>query len=261
MKTFKNILIGLFSLILINLICLLMLSFNIQKSLVNGIVKEVIKNNYLVQDKNITNNEKINELLNSKETEELINKYLDQILSNVSDDKKLDENELKKDIIDYLRKNKKTISDISGKEISDVDIDKVEQELNNNSINKNITINSNKIPKESKQILKGYKSFISIKFQITLIVLIIIDLIIIGLLQWSLYKWIKTLSKCMITSGTLIIIMSLIVMGIVIVLSPLKSFNMNSLLLTGFVVLVLGIFILIIYDHFVDKEVIENEVS
>ena len=73
MKFIKKILIGILVLILINLMSLLMLSFNIQKSLVNGIVKEVIKNNYLVQDKNITNNEKINELLNSKETEELIN--------------------------------------------------------------------------------------------------------------------------------------------------------------------------------------------
>lgn len=259
MKTFKNILIGLFTLILINLICLLILSFNINNLLVNGVVKEVIKTTITID--NTTNNEKVNELLNSPETEELINKYLDQIINSVTDDKEIDEEEVKKDIIKYLRDNKEKLSEIAGKEINDTDIDNIEKELENSHINENINNSSKIIPKTSKKVLKGYKSFISPKIQFILLILIIIDIVIIALLEWSIYKWIKTLSKSMITSGFLITLMSLIVMTIITVLSPIKIFKINSLLISGIIVLVIGIIILVLYNLLTKKEEEVNEVS
>lgn len=257
MKTFKNILIGLFSLILINLICLLILSFNTKTILVNGVIKEVIKTQIIPKN---TNNNQVDKLLNSKETEELINKYLDKVIINVTDDKELDEEELKKDIIKYLRNNKDKLSKITNKEITDVDIDNIEKELYIKNINKNINNSSRIIPKESKIILQGYNSFVSQEFRTILMILIVINILIIGLIEWSLYKWIKTLSKAMITSGVLITIMSLIVMIIVSLLSPLKVFKANSLLITGIIVLVIGIIILVIYNLLV-KEENKDEVS
>ena len=265
----KKIGIGLFSLILINLICLLALSFNCKKILINGVIKEVIKEKIVAGD--ITENieiedkEKVKELLESKETEELLNKYLDKVLEGISGEEDIDEVELKKDIINYLKENKEELSKISGQEITDEMIDRVEQELNEKEIDKSlkesINTTSKNIPTQQKKLIKGFNTFNSTKFKVIIFISIILTIVVIALIQKSLYMWIKTVGKSMATSGILLAIMSLIVRFIVTYFSPLKSFNTNSLLETGIGLIVFGILMVVIFKIINKSKVIENEVS
>ena len=90
MKFLKKIGIAFFSILLINFIGLFVLSMEMKPLLINGIVKEMIKNEYLsksvrTQDSSSNqedvieqyeNNEQLEELLNKKEIQELIDKYI-----------------------------------------------------------------------------------------------------------------------------------------------------------------------------------------
>ena len=268
MKTLKNILIGFLVLVLVCLINLLVLSLNFQKVLIDGVIKESIRTKLtpsdITENVNIDNKE-MEKLLNSKETDELVNKYLDKILNGVTGEETINEKEFKEDIINYIKNNKEEISKISGQEITDVDINKIEKEIYtkdfSNIINESQNQTNKMIPTEIKTAIKGYQFFTSKKFQIIMILSILIDLILIALLQKSLYKWIKTLSKSMISSGILTIIMSLVVVVIIKFLSPLKTFRINSLLISGIVILITGIIMLIVYNIVVKKEEKVNEVS
>lgn len=274
MKFIRGFFVGLFSLILINLIVILILSFNLKNVLIDGVIKETITSSIMpnMQEKalpNIETNQQVNELLNNKETQELINKYLDIVVEGLIDDENISNIELEEDIINYLKDNKEKISEITGEEITDEMIDEASKELREQDLNKEIqeaiTNTNNGITDTEKTILKGYQTFISEKFRIILIIISLVDLILIGICQMSLYKWIKTLGISMTTSGVLLAIMAIIVKLIVTVLSPVKSFSTSSLLITSIVTTIVGIVIIIAYNiitkNIEKKEVEINEVS
>ena len=131
MKTFKKILIAILFLLLVNLISILIISVNLKTVLIDGVIKETIKEqivrreeqngNFVISEEiiaEISDDEKVQEILNSKEVQELMNKYLDLTVDGILDEEKLDEITIEKDILNYLKDNKETLSEIVGEEIS-----------------------------------------------------------------------------------------------------------------------------------------------
>lgn len=282
----RKFLIGLLTFILINVIGLLILSFTLKTLLVDGIIKEVIVNqidlpifetsnyqyrNEINTDENIdkvTNDERVKELLKSDEVTELIDKYLDIIIDGYIDEENLNQIELEKDMIKYLENNKETIEKITGQKITQETLDQTKEEIKemniDDKVKESIKTTSKNMPKETVTVLKGYKSFISLKFRLILIGIIILCLVLIALLQKSLYKWIKIFAISLTTNGIFAIIVSGVVYLIVYSVTKVE-FNTMSLLITGIIITIIGIVIHIIYNivtkNIEDKEVQINEVS
>ena len=218
MKIIKKILTGLLIFILIDLIAALAISFNIKSIIIDGIIKETIKqqvtakeyqeNSYTISEeqiKQITDDERVQEILNSPEVQGLLEKYLDTTVNGLIDESTLDEVELEKDMMNFLKENKEVLENKVGVEITDEMIDQVAEQAEGKDMTRafkdNIRNSSKTMTTTEKKVLKGYSYIISNSFRILVIVLMIIDLILIAILQKSFYKWIKSMSHAMIISG------------------------------------------------------------
>ena len=263
MKWYKKLLVGILAFILIDLIGLLAISFNLKNILVNGIIKETIIEQltpreykdakYVIPEEEInkiTDNEEVREILNSKEVQELLNKYLDMTVNSLIDEESIDEINLEHDMLEFLKENKDVLEQKVGKEITDEMIDNAEEQFEGKDMTKAFkqTLKNTKQNMSETEVtfLKGYSLLISTKFKVLLFILMIIDLLLIAIIQKSLYKWIKTLGKCLLIGGIGIILISIIVSKIVSTLSEINSFNTNSLLYSGIGITIGGIIILII---------------
>ncbi|MBQ6324382.1 MAG: hypothetical protein IJI22_06100 [Bacilli bacterium] len=265
MKWYKKLFISILFFILINLISAFIFSCNLKNVLIDGIIKETIKENIVRREENTGNftideekiselseDERIQEILNSKEAQELMDKYLDLTVDGMLDEESLDEITIEEDLLNYLKENKELISEVVGEEVTDEMIDEaasgMETKEISNAIKKAIANNSRNLTTTEKTVLKGYKLFISLEFKLLILAIIIIDLFLIALLQKSYSKWIKTLASALITSGIFVLIASVVVKLIVSYLTGFINFNIISLIISGATTTVIGIIILIIYN-------------
>ena len=192
MKFIKNMLIGFLNILLINLIFVFVISLNLKSIITDGIIKETIKqqittNEYQEEaNKIVTDNEQINKILESKEVQDLIDKYLDVTINGVLDEKDISNIEIEKDMLDFLKENKEVLEKEVGIEITDEMISKTEEQLESRDLSKVFeqTINNtkNNLPEEAKVVLKGYNFLISLKFRIIILIAMIIDLLLIALI-------------------------------------------------------------------------------
>lgn len=282
----RKFLIGLLVFILINVIGLLILSFSLKSILVDGIVKEVIVNqidlpifensNYqyryeINNDENInkiTTDERVKELLKSDEVTELIDKYMDMIIDSYIDEDNLNQIELEKDMINYLENNKDKIERITGQEITQETIDQTKEQIKDmnidNKVKESIKKSKKTMPKETIKVLKGYKFLISLKFKIILFIIMIVDILLIALLQKSIYKWIKLFAISLTTNGIFTLITGGVVYLIVYTFTRV-NFNIKFVMILGIIITIIGILIQVVYDiiikNITNKEVNNNEVS
>ena len=264
MKWYLKLLKSFLFILLINLIILLSISYNVKQLLIDGIMIETITEKIIKQDYNtenytiseeqintITDDEKIREILKSKEIQELLNKYLDITVDTIIDEETIEEVELEKDIIDYLNNNKESLSKAVGQEITEEMITKTQEQLEGKDMSKSFKqtlINTkNHMSDEEKIMIKGYKILKSNILRIVVIFCIIITLILIAIIQNSFYKWIHTLGVAITISGLLLIGMNYILKQII--WQTTKSFviNSNSFLYSSIMILFIGIYIITIY--------------
>lgn len=265
MKWYLKLLKSFLFVLLINLIILLSISFNIKQLLIDGIMIETITENiikpeyntenYIISEEQIntiTDDEKIREILKSKEVQELLNKYLDITVDTIIDEETIEEVELEKDIIDYLNNNKESLSKAVGQEITEEMINKTQEQLEGKDMTKSFKqtlINTkNHMSNEEKIMIKGYKVLQSNILRIIVIFCIIITLILIAIIENSFYKWIHTLGVAITISGLLLIGMNYILKQII--WQTTKSFviNSSSFLYSSIMILLIGIFIITIYS-------------
>ena len=263
----KKIIKVFLSFIIVLLMLFLTISFNLNKVIVDGVIKEIIITKVIPKKVNNPNvsediintlplpdylkdSEDINKLLEDERVQEIINKYIDITLDNLTseDIKNID---IESDIINYINENKELIKEITGKEVTPEMIEDTKKVIEESNLNEAIedTIESTKesISTEEKIVLKGYKEIISTKTRIIVIGLIALCLLLIALIDKSYYKWIKTGSICTIISGILVLLMGFILKLIVTSILPLPSFNVSYLYKSGLIQLIIGIVILIIY--------------
>lgn len=278
MKIIKKILIAILSIILVDLISILVFSFNLKKIIVNGVIKEIITVEMTKQNNNegnfiitketinqITDDEQIREILNSQEVENLINKYLDLTIDSMIDEKNLDNIELEKDMLNFLEDNKEKLEKVAGKEITEEALIETKKQLEDKdwsrSYKQTIQNTSRNLTKNEKIVLKGYNFLISAKFKIIISFLILVNLLLIAIIQKSLYKWIKILAKASIIASIMITIISIVTKIIVIKSTSLKSFNINSLLVSAMTLIISGIILLILYKIIFKKKEDQYDLS
>ena len=263
----KKIIKVFLSFIIVLLMLFLTISFNLNKVIVDGVIKEIIitkisakkVNNPNISEEVINtlplpdylkNSEDINKLLEDQRVQEIINKYIDITLDNLTSEE-IKNIDIESDIINYINENKELIKEITGKEVTPEMIEDTKKVIEESNLNEAIedTIESTKesISTEEKIVLKGYKEIISTKTRIIVIGLIALCLLLIAIIEKSFYKWIKTGSICTIISGILVLLMGFILKLIVTSILPLPSFNVSYLYNSGLIQLIIGIVILIIY--------------
>lgn len=281
MEVIKKILSGIITIILTSLILLLTINFDLKKVIVDGVITEVIKyqiasNIYKSGNKEKqkieykTDNEQINEILESDEVQDLINKYLDLTVESMVDDDSIDEIKIEEDVMNYIKENKKVLEEKIGIEITDEMIEQTKEQAEEQDISKSI-IESIKKTRENltstqKNVLKGYGLLTSIKLRITLIVMILISCILLFLLQMKKFKWLKSISSSVITAGILISAASIIVKVIVSKWSKIEILKTSILLKHGLIEIGIGLIILIIYFilkkiSITPKEVNKDDIS
>lgn len=263
MKILKKIILGFLNLLLLNLIILLIISINLKSFISDGIIKETIKEQIVVipyqespTDSNVES-EQINKILESKEVQDLINKYIDITISGITDEKNLSKINLEEDMLKYLKNNKELLEKELGIEITDEIVEATEESLKSKELSESfkqtITNASKNISPEERFLLNAYSFLTSLDFKILVLVLITLDLILIGIIQKSYYKWLKSLGISLILSGLGTLFMSMAVKAIVVNLSSLKEFNIKALTYSSIILMIVGI-ILSITQIFIDKK-------
>lgn len=263
----KKIIKVFLSFVIVLLMLFLTISFNLNKVIVDGVIKEIIITKVIPKKVNNPNvsediintlplpdylkdSEDINKLLEDERVQEIINKYIDITLDNLTSEE-IKNIDIESDIINYINENKELIKEITGKEVTPEMIEDTKKVIEESNLNEAIedTIESTKesISTEEKIVLKGYKEIISTKTRIIVIGLIALCLLLIAIIDKSFYKWIKTGSICTIISGILVLLMGFILKLIVTSILPLPSFNVSYLYKSGLIQLIIGIVILIIY--------------
>lgn len=265
MKWIKKILIGLLVFILIDVIFALAISFNLKKILIDGVIKEIVVQNIFPRKQNegnriiseeqikeITDDPRVQEILNSPEVQDLLEKYLDTTVDGLIDVNSIDDVELEKDMVEFVKANREVLEEKVGKEITDEMIEKAAEQVETKDLSRaykqSLENASRNMTTTEKQVLKGYKFIISKKLRIILFIALIIDLLLIALLQMSVYKWIQTLGKSMIASGVGIIIASFVVDKIVETKAHISQFNTSCLTNTGVIIAASGVVIVIVYN-------------
>lgn len=265
----KKILTGIFTIILIFLIELLIISFSAKEICINTISDSVVKNEVsskvldevtkelsdvkyedLVKIELATkNNEAINKI-----TDKYFDSMIDSIVNNsdiIVPDTKEELNKIINDNIEVLDKLNINITE----QQKDLVIEKLTGE--NNKIEK-IYINvanslKNSLTKEQEEIANVYSTFSSNKFKYILVGLIILFILLIAVIKKSWYKWIINVSiasmVCGITTALIIPKISDDLSSEITnrVLGRSASINVNNLTNLGYIILGIGIVALIIY--------------
>ena len=280
MKILKKAITGFLFLILVNLIVLLVISCNLKETLVDGILKTVIQENIKSTEDSVfynnndiqldIDNSQIQEILNSKEIQGLLEKYMDITIDGIDSNDKLDEINIEKDIIDYLKKNKESLSNILGQDVTDEMISEAYKDFDSkekSKVFKETIINTrNNLTKSEKLIIKIYKILISKIFKYVILGLIFLNILFLALIQKSFHKWINKLGSALLISGILLLSISLISKLIISGVSGLKGVNISNIQITGVIFLIIGIFMLILCKITSilikkDKSELKNEVS
>lgn len=287
MKILKSILTSFLTLILTLLISVLIVSITFKDLLIEDILYEgfkstIINKDYkeknttlddiITEDGVITDNDFVNEILESPEIKELVNKYLDKIITTIADENvsvdELNEFNLNQDMINYIKENKEVLSEKTGIEITDEMIEEASEkieEIDTKKIVKQTVENvRNNLSSQEKQLLKAYNFITSSSLKIYLIIGIIITMLLIAIIKKSLYKWIRNLSNAMILAGIATLIMS---KGLEIIISKMiqvqEIIKLESMSTLSMKVLICGVIVYIIYkliSIFIVKEN-KNEVS
>lgn len=264
MKIIKNILVAFLSMILVGCIFLLAISFNLKKILINGVIKETFVEQIIPKSYNeervviteeqireITDDPRIQEMLMSPEIQGLMEQYLDTTVNGLIDENNIDDIALEQDMLKFIKENRSVIEEKAGKEITDDMIEKAMEQVESKDMSrayKQSIMNASKnMSSTEKEMLKGYRFLISPELRMIILVVIIIDLVLIMVVQASLYKWIATLAISLLISGVGTIAASIITKGVIRKKTNFDNFDMSSLTQTGIIIALSGLVILIIY--------------
>lgn len=272
MKVIKKILIVILTIININIVVSLIVSFNFQKVIVDGVVKETFKsaissNNYKEPNIQInesatsskdlvtTSDERINKILESDAIQELIQDYMDKTLKSLDNPEELENIDFEQDVINYLKENKDVIETSSGVEITDEMLNETKENLEERDFNKlvkqKIRNTSNNMTKQEKEVLKLYSFIISKKFKIFLGLLFLIISVIITILINPKHKVINNIGLSLLIGGLETIIMSYVLKSIIINYTNLTNFNIGSLINCSLIITIIGLIVILVYNSIV----------
>ncbi len=272
MKVIKKILIVILTLINIGVVVSLIVSFNFQKVIIDGVIKETFKstissNNYKepniqinesasnTKDLVTTSDERINKILESDAIQGLIQDYMDKTLKSLDNPEELQNIDFEQDVIDYLKENKDVIEASTGVEITDEMLNETKETLEEKDFNKlvkqKIRNTSNNMTPQEKKVLKVYSFIISKEFKLFLGLLFIVNSVIITLLIKPKHKVITNIGLSLLIGGLETIIMSFILKLIVINYTNLANFNIKSLINSSLIITIIGLIVILVYNSII----------
>ncbi len=272
MKVIKKILIVILTLINIGIVVSLIVSFNFQKVIIDGVIKETFKstissNNYKepniqinesatnTKDLVTTSDERINKILESDAIQGLIQDYMDKTLKSLDNPEELQNIDFEQDVIDYLKENKDVIESSTGVEITDEMLNETKETLEEKDFNKlvkqKIRNTSNNMTPQEKKVLNVYSFIISKEFKLFLSLLFIVNSVIITLLIKPKHKVITNIGLSLLIGGLETIIMSFILKLIVINYTNLTNFNIESLINSSLIITIIGLIVILVYNSIV----------
>ena len=272
MKVIKKILIVILTIININIVVSLIVSFNFQKVIVDGVVKETFKsaissNNYKEPNIQInesatsskdlvtTSDERINKILESDAIQELIQDYMNKTLKSLDNPEELENMDFEQDVINYLKENKDVIETSSGVEITDEMLNETKENLEardfNQLVKQKIRNTSNNMTQQEKKVLKIYSFIISKEFKVFLGLLFLINSVIITILINPKHKVINNIGLSLLIGGLETIIMSYVLKLIIINYTNLTNFNIGSLINCSLIITIIGLIVILVYNSIV----------
>lgn len=267
MKIFKNICSGFLKLLLFNLVGLLILSFSV-KDVFTTILTDNISNSQLLSEgvatdifgsnsmlgmgNKVLSEEAIKKILETDDAKKLVVKYVDISLNGLVDETSLNSVNLEDDVINFIKNNRVIFEEDLGVKFSDdvINILNLGIKYFNLSGQYKLAIQqtSASMGTTEKSLIKAFLFYTSDNFKVIASVLIVITLIIIALLQKSIYKWIHTLSVEVIINGVAIFIMAFVSEGLVnIVADGVVNFNTNALKVSAIYTFICGLILWALY--------------
>ena len=260
MKILRKILVFILGFILYNLVCAFILTFALKDIVQTEMIGGVVRENILPaitesEDVSSEDKEKIQALLEDEGVNQVINDVVGDILTTFGDENATFDQESIDKIFDYVIDNKEQLEKAIGKEIDTNEIEKFRDSDEYNQftdeLSKTLNETGSTLDSSSRTVIKTYNYIVSDNFKIALGVIILIDLLLIMLIQWSIYKWLSILGRALYTSGITVMIMYLAVKVFINKLLVDNGINItidtSNIFLLGIGSLVLGIVLVIIY--------------
>lgn len=236
----------------------------IQDQFIDSTIKTVIKNVF-VEDKDLTKDDiaKIEEFADNKEVKKVLSVIFDEYFESLSSNEyKVKEENIDK-IIEILIDNEDLIFELSDNKITEKDIRS--QEVRNDIKEAFKTLfdeNKEDINSSVKITINVYKTFVSIKFLILIISLIVISCLFIALIQQSYFRWLKPFGINLIITGLLI---TVLFVGLTVAIDSLTTksdfklqFDINGILVIGIIEVLIGI-LSIVVTHIFKKKKMSNQ--
>ncbi len=254
MKIVKGLLTFIISFILVLLIIVLTASYTVKDVIQHQLIGEVAKKVLVekIEDENIDDSIII-KMIDDEKTDKIIDSALVDFSSYIEGTSDGVSDETISLIIDFCVTHKADLEELAKKqyEISEIDSNKTRADLKK-SLDE--AIKSVKIDKNSPvvSVVSTYSKITSDRFRVNVLIIIGCLVLLIGLVNWSLYKWMKSFGSVLITSGIMVLLsygLSSVLFGLVKDNVDIAiSINVMSLLILGIIYLVSGIILLIIYS-------------
>lgn len=216
MKILRKIIVFFLSIFLSAFIICLFLSFAIknvvQEEMFTSVIQETVIPEVL-EDVDISEENKqiINNILKEEEVKELFNDIVDEVIYVFQSDGNQFSQEKIDSVFNYIVENKTVIEGKTGLMIDTSEITNImnSQEYKDIStqLTKSINETSSQLDSSTKMVIKSYGFIISNKFKGILLLGIGVVLLLIALVQWSLYNWLSTLGKALTSCGFTMIIL------------------------------------------------------
>lgn len=216
MKILRKIIVFFLSIFLSAFIICLFLSFAIknvvQEEMFTSVIQETVIPEVL-EDVDISEENKqiINNILKEEEVKELFNDIVDEVIYVFQSDGNQFSQEKIDSVFNYIVENKTVIEGKTGLMIDTNEITNImnSQEYKDIStqLTKSINETSSQLDSSTKMVIKSYGFIISNKFKGILLLGIGVVLLLIALVQWSLYNWLSTLGKALTSCGFTMIIL------------------------------------------------------
>ncbi|MBQ6477610.1 MAG: hypothetical protein IJI43_04175 [Bacilli bacterium] len=255
MKVIKKIIKFILNSLIVFSICSLILSINTKEIFYDLIYdyafKPAIKNETEELTKTKIDEDKMDKVLDNNKTKELVNSYIEDTLSNLAGEE-VDDDIMNK-FLDYIKNNKKDFEEALNVTINDEDIEALRnsEEFKQLSDNYKNSVNQSKenMSKQEKQAVAIYNFIMSKDLKLILLGIIVICTILSALIDWSIHKWIQDTGANLLTSGIMLLAMSLTVEYFVNRAIVDKSIHFSTAALTkaSIITTVSGAVIMIVY--------------
>ena len=256
MKVLKGILKFIINSVMVCAICLLVFNITGKKVFYDLLYSNLFEPVVIEETKAFTNteatSEEISKVLENKNVEKIISDYVDSTMNDLASDE-VSDTDIGELFVGFIKENKDVLEKELDVTITDEDLDKVKESDEYKQIvaeyKAGIEKSKSELTPKEKKALKTYNYGVSSNFRYLLIGIIVLCIALLGLIEKSLYKWIKPTSINTITSGVMTLATALIVQFIVdkATLNMTIKFSTQPITNVSLITIGIGIVLLIIY--------------